>query len=354
MHNFDGIDHDYFGTVELDDSEKWFEVPAGGVVAIDEAQFFFGLRKAGSFVPEKCARFETHRHDGHDVILITQDATLLDVHVRKLCGKHFHCKRLFGTESSTIFEYNKFEPKPEDQNTIKKAVSSSVWKFDKEIYEYYHSAEVYTVKRKIPFKLLMLPVLAVVAIAVFIIAGRVLYNLANKDVELVDLIMSGGAVAAGQVSDIDIRDPFKKWVHDETPLIEGLPWTASKYDDVIEVKSFSKPYCLIHHVGWPQNPAGVCDCYSQQIIKMKVSEYVCRQIVECGWFDASCEDVTGRKGSALRDQRPEPPDNLPNRRVRESTSEYHGHVSSGEPRAPVGQAFRMDRLRPSSSNDFLK
>jgi len=355
VHNFDGIDHEYFETIELQDPEKWFEVPAGGVVAIDEAQTFFGLRKAGSVVPEKCARFETHRHDGHDVILITQDATLLDVHVRKLCGKHFHCKRLFGTESSTIFEYNKFEPKPEDQNTIKKAVSSPVWKFDKEIYEHYHSAEVHTVKRKIPFKLLMLPVLAVVAIAVFIIAGRVLYNLANKDVELVDSITSGGAAADGVATgDVVVRNPLQKWVHDETPLVEGLPWTAPKYDEVIEVKSFPKPYCLVHNMSWPDNPDGNCICYSQQITRMNVSEYVCRQIVERGWFDSSREDDTGRRGSAPRDQRPEPPVNVPNRRVRETTSEYHGHVSSGEPRSPVGQAIRIDRLRPPPSNDTPK
>lgn len=287
-HNFDGLDHDHFKTIDLDDPERWFDVPAGAVIAIDEAQGIFPLRKAGSPVPEKCSKFETHRHDGHDVILITQDATILDVHIRKLAGKHIHCKRLFGTESSTIFEYNKFEPKPEDRNTIRKAVSNKVWTFDKSIYEHYHSAEVHTVKRKIPFRLLMVPVILVGSLVVLGLCIYMLAGLFDKDVELIESI-SASTESEESVDGVERvpGSPIEEWIFQNTPMIEGIPWTAPKYFKLTEAVTYPRPHCIIYDQD-EFNP-GKCQCYSQQMTKMMVDENVCREITINGWFDATKE-----------------------------------------------------------------
>lgn len=327
VHNIDGLDHDHFGTIEIDDPEKWYEVPKGGVVVIDEAQTFFPLRKAGSPVPKKCSKFETHRHDGHDVVLITQDATLLDVHIRKLAGKHFHLKRLFGTETSTVFEYNKFEPKPEDRNTIKKCISNNVWKFDKSVYDYYHSAEVHTVKRKIPFKILMVPVIVVVSIGVLVGAIFLLKGIFTKDRSLINSVVSGAkgetAAVTSSAAVVYQKGSLEEWVFKRKPLVEGLPWTAPLYRDAQEIVTYPKPHCIIY--GQTEDHMGTCQCYSQQITKMDVGEFICRQLTVHGWFDPTKDDQQGRDRSAPRDPRPAETPVRPNRRGT-SPAAYRGRV----------------------------
>ena len=303
VHNIDGIDHDHFGSLSLDDPEKWYELPTGAVVVIDEAQGIFPLRKVGAGVPVKCSKFETHRHDGFDVVLITQDATLLDVHIRKLAGKHFHCKRLFGSQSSTIFEYNKWEVKPEDRNTIGKAISKEVWGFDKSIYPYYKSAEVHTVKRKLPFKLVVLPFLAVAIILTLYWSVSTVMAMFEQDAETVTEILEGGGEKTETVVHL-VADPLELWIQARTPLVEGLPWTAPIYDEIYEVKTFPKPSCIIHGVTG-DNGHGSCTCYSQQITKMpSVNDAVCRSLAQEGWFDPTREDLKARGGSGSPNRAP--------------------------------------------------
>jgi len=142
VHGIPGLDFEHFNVLELEEPEKWYDLPEGSVIIMDEAQSVFPLRKVGSAVPPKCSHFETHRHKGHDIVLITQDATTLDVHVRKMANAHIHCKRLFGTHSSTIFIYGKYQPKPEDRNCVRTAISSNTWRFDKSIFDHYKSADI--------------------------------------------------------------------------------------------------------------------------------------------------------------------------------------------------------------------
>jgi len=296
VHNITGIDHEHFGTIEITDPDKWYELPHGAVIVMDEAQGVFPLRIAGSKVPDKCAMFETHRHRGHDVILITQDATLLDVHLRKLMGKHYHCKRLFGAETSTIFEYNKFEPKPEDANTCKKAISTSTYSFDKSIYEHYHSSEMHTVKRKIPFKLIMVPVIIVVAIVMVFIAVSQLMSLFDTSSEAV---VSDGSATSSASDDKTASVDLGQWLTPEQyvamhkPVISGLPWTAPMYIEVQPVNTFPKPHCIIIQ----RENVSECRCYTQQITTLKVDQRVCFDLARNGWFDHTREDQrdTGSK-----------------------------------------------------------
>jgi len=304
VHNITGIDHEHFGTLPLDDADKWYELPHGAVIVMDEAQGVFPLRIAGSRVPDKCSMFETHRHRGHDVVLITQDATLLDVHLRKLMGKHYHCKRLFGSETSTIFEYNKFEPKPEDANTAKKAISTETYSFDKSIYEHYHSSEMHTVKRKIPFKLLMVPVIIVAAIIMVFIAVSQLMTLFDTSPEAA--ASEGSAPGSGepisQASPINPNTP-ENYVALHKPVITGLPWTAPLYADVQPVVTFPKPHCIII-----KNARGteVCRCYTQQITKLSVDRNVCFDLARNGWFDATREDDRDTGSKAAPQESTEP------------------------------------------------
>ena len=62
--------------VEFDTPEEWYNLPDGSVIVIDEAQRVFG-NDGSRARPEKVTRFETHRHQGLDIHLITQHPSLL-------------------------------------------------------------------------------------------------------------------------------------------------------------------------------------------------------------------------------------------------------------------------------------
>lgn len=149
---FSGLDFDRLpGVVALDEPTRWMDCPPGSVVVIDEAQRLFRPRSPGAPVPEHVSALETHRHLGIDIVLITQDPMLLDAHVRRLAGEHFHLKRTFGLNSSTQYRWQECKQDPRDYHA-KKEAEKSRRKFPKNIYSYYKSAEVHTVKKKIPLR----------------------------------------------------------------------------------------------------------------------------------------------------------------------------------------------------------
>ena len=135
----------------LDEPTRWMDCPAGSLVVIDESQRFFRNRPPGAPVPDYVAALETHRHLGIDLVLITQDPMLIDKHVRRLAGEHFHAKRTFGLSSITMYRWQRCVDDPLDFHT-KKEAEKVRRTYPKKIYKCYKSAEIHTVKRKIPFR----------------------------------------------------------------------------------------------------------------------------------------------------------------------------------------------------------
>ena len=296
VYGIPGIDHDYFGTQDLDKPEKWYDLDEGSVIIIDEAQKIFPLRQAGSKVPPKCSEFETHRHRGMDIVLLTQDATTLDVHIRKLAGQHIHVVRLFGGLSANIYEYPNYEQKPTDRNTRRTAVSTSTWRYDKKVFDHYKSADLHTVKRKIPLKLIVLPLLAIGVIAAIWFALSSMFRLvAGSDGEpgMIDSMTAAGSnLVTGEVSPGDQVG----YLESMKPRIEGMPWTAPIFDQAFKVQSFPIPHCIIHSQS-ETLPGGICICYSQQITKLDVSKDVCVQIALEGWFNPALDARRERRSA---------------------------------------------------------
>lgn len=150
----------------LEDPTRWMDCPPGSVVIIDECQRIFRSRPPGAPVPEYVAALETHRHLGIDLVFVTQDPMLIDKHVRRLVGSHYHSKRTFGLAATTMFHWQHCVDDPNGYHEHKEATKQRR-KLPKKIYPFYKSAEVHTVKRHIPFRVwgvlalfLVLPVIA--------------------------------------------------------------------------------------------------------------------------------------------------------------------------------------------------
>ena len=132
----------------FDNAREWYKLPKGSIILIDECQQFFPPRPVGAKVPEHISEFETHRHKGFDVHLVTQNAKLMDVNIRRLTGRHIHYFNPFGGERVTRYQApkcldtdNYFDLKESEKNFSKRP---------SKLYGCYYSAEIHTHKFRIP------------------------------------------------------------------------------------------------------------------------------------------------------------------------------------------------------------
>ena len=156
----------------FDNPALWYELPRQSIIVMDECQQTFPPRPVGARVPLHCSEFETHRHKGWDIHLVTQDAKLLDNHIRRLAGCHVHYFNPFKSNRVTRYQADKvFDP--EDYFQKKNTISSIITR-DKSMYGLYWSADAHTHKLVLPKKLILLLVVP------FAIAWLVWYLLSGS------------------------------------------------------------------------------------------------------------------------------------------------------------------------------
>lgn len=289
------------------DPEKWYECPVGAIIVIDECQRIFRPRGSAAKVPEYVSRLETHRHDGHDIFLITQHPGLVDGNVRKLTEKHMHVSRRFGMQRAVIFEYQSIREQP------LKATADAIridWKYPKEVFDYYHSSEMHTVKKRIPVQYIVMfiaPVLALSGAGYFVYShmldGQVVINKEQaKSLKTENPVSSGSAPlgAPSQSSKLKEKTYMKvdEFVDYSNPRIPGLPHTAPKYDEV--TRPVRAPYpaaCIVYK--------GKCKCYTDKGTFLETGEQMCYEVMEKGFY-VDWNTSPNQGGSAVA-QRPDAP-----------------------------------------------
>ncbi|MBN9430357.1 MAG: zonular occludens toxin [Burkholderiales bacterium] len=266
------------------EADKWQDCPEGSIIVIDECQRAFRPRGAGQQVPEHVSALETHRHRGIDLVLITQHPMLADQNVRRLAGRHSHVMRNFGLQRATVHEWAEVKVNP-DQNR-----SGSVrreWAYPKEVYALYKSAELHTVKRRVPmrFWFLLLSPLLIGAVAWYAWQGIAKFGRAADQASSPLVVQGKGLQPAVQGVRADSAVGVRKspavatadWFTARMPRVEGLAHTAPAYDQVTAPIEAPIPVACIAS-------AKRCECWSQQATRMQMPESMCRQIVANGYF----------------------------------------------------------------------
>ena len=132
-----------------DECKKWFKLDGGengGIIVIDESQdIFVPWHNKKTDRPEYFSMMNKHRHFGFDFYLITQEPMLIDSGIRRLVNDHFWITRPTKGESATVKRYTGVYDKHTNRNGEK-----SLYKHNKEVYDYYSSAEIHTIKRRLP------------------------------------------------------------------------------------------------------------------------------------------------------------------------------------------------------------
>lgn len=261
------------------DPEKWMDCPAGSIIVLDECQTVFPKKPNGSRMPEHYEKLATHRHQGFDIFLITQHPSLVDNFARQLVGRHYHSVRKFGLSRSTIYEWSAANATPQSSSSQKSAIPMK-WAYPVEVYSYYKSAEVHTVKRSIPAKL-VLAVLFVVA--VFVVGYLVLDSYQGRGKRLAEDARSSSTsgansgVFAGGAAVVDPMADARRFAWESTPRVVGLQHTAPKYDGLTKPDRVPVPALCIA-------TKSRCKCFSQQGTPLNIETDMCRSFAEDGFF----------------------------------------------------------------------
>jgi zona occludens toxin len=282
-------------------AEEWFNQPAGAIIVIDECQFVFPKKPNGAKLPDHYEKLAIHRHSGYDIFLITQDPALVDLFVRKLSGRHFHVVRKFGMARATIYEWSSVNTSPLSAASQKSAIPLK-WAYPKSSYEYYKSAEVHTVKRAIPAKL----ILACLFVVAVLGCGWYVLDRFQARTKKPDAVQSGavGVASPGQASDaVRPFDPVadaKQFIAMSTPRVVGLPHTSPKYDELTKPTNVPVPAACIQY--GPQGSK--CKCMTQQATPLDVPFNMCISFAREGFFEEFDRDkdkqMTARAAESMQ------------------------------------------------------
>lgn len=261
----------------LDDPKEWYKVPSGSIVVLDEAQKTFVKRGNGAVVPEYVSALETLRHHGIELWLITQHPMLIDSHARKLIGDHRHLVRAFGAQAATIHRWNSVQEQCDKSRADSEA---QVWTYPAYVFGWYKSAEIHTIKRRLPRAFwLLVSVPLVLAACVWVMLKWYQSRLPQAPVEKT---LSGGVVnvPAARIparQEGASRKTKVQYLEDHIARLPGLPHTAPVYDEVTRPAEAPYPAACVEF-------QGDCRCYTQQATRMAVPLDLCRSIVGGGFF----------------------------------------------------------------------
>jgi len=129
--------------------DDWRKCPQNSVVYYDECQKRFPSGGRGRSHNDLIRDMETHRHLGIDLVLMTQDPSLLHTEIRRLVGRHHHFLRMYGLEKSKIFTRDACITDPLSRSQLNQC-DQRFWDFPKKLYPLYISAHAHTHKAYVP------------------------------------------------------------------------------------------------------------------------------------------------------------------------------------------------------------
>jgi zona occludens toxin len=319
------------------DGTEWFEfdpvtwhetVPAGALCFIDEAQKVFRARSLGTIPGKHVTELEEHRHKGLDFVMVTQHPSLIDPAIRKLTQVHRHMVRIMGMQASTVHMWSDGVKDYPEKSSVRQSAESTKWAFAKHLYGLYKSADVHTIKRKIPFRVKLLGGLLVAFAAIaWYVVGFIDKKTHAPEKSSVSSSSPGGVDGsgsqgvAGGFSERRAIDPIadaKEYAFKQTPRVVGLPQTAPKYDELTKPSRVPVP-AMCFQIG-DVNKGGQlrCKCYTQQGTPMALEFNQCVEIAQHGFFlefdpdGRRADQSRSEAGQAVLASRPDSP--VPERR----------------------------------------
>jgi zona occludens toxin len=168
--------------LNIDDVERapedWRTTPDGSVVIYDEAQQHERFRSGSTVNKDEIVQaLQVHRHTGHDIYFITQSPRFLNAFVLDLVGEHYHLHRPYGASLASVYYWRSVRKQPQSQSSREVAENEFLFKYPKDLFQYYKSASQHNVKLKLPKKLFII-IAAILLIGLFV--GKMIMSDGSK------------------------------------------------------------------------------------------------------------------------------------------------------------------------------
>ena len=175
----------------LDHFKDWVDTPETSVIFIDEVQEFtrdVPTNCKTEDLPSWMTLLEKHRHEGKDIFIVTQHPMFIHTHVRRLTSEHIHLVRNGNVPFAAKRSWGFVESDPDDfqKANFKNGCTTTIYRPNKEVFNWYESTVLDTHKFKVPPKLIkgVAMVAGIIGFAVWIgypVASKYLH-MNDKDV----------------------------------------------------------------------------------------------------------------------------------------------------------------------------
>lgn len=266
-------------------------IPAGALVFVDEAWKWFGhLHDASRQVtPKHVLDLAEHRHMGIDFVWTAQSPQQIYPFARAMVSTHTHIVRKFGTHLCDLYTWGELQEdfKSESRRAAALKTTSAM---PKHAWEWFTSTQENTIKAKIPFRVVALPLLVVVAV----LAGWFAWSKLRPS-EMAETAARGpnpGLPGSAPSEERPARrsqseQPISpaEYAALHLPRFATMPHTAPIFDNREPVADplllcMSSPGGGLDAQGEERGPS--CTCLTEQGTKYDISEPECRRVARWG------------------------------------------------------------------------
>ncbi|HEN9537255.1 TPA: Zonular occludens toxin [Acinetobacter baumannii] len=165
----------------LDHFKDWIDTPETSVIFIDEVQEFtrdVPTNCKTEDLPKWLTLLEKHRHEGKDIFIVTQHPMFIHTHVRRLTSEHVHLVRNGNVPFATKRTWGFVESDPDDfqKATVKNGCTTSIYRPNKDVFNWYESTVLDTHKFKFPTKLIKTVSLLAALVGFSVYIGYPVFN----------------------------------------------------------------------------------------------------------------------------------------------------------------------------------
>lgn len=280
------------GVLPLDDDgiRRWHEVcEPNSLIVVDEAQRYWRAQRSGE-PSQAIIELETHRHDGIDIVMMTQHPTFLHANIRKLANVHVHLVA-YTKQSALRWEWREVHDDVQD-NALRAAGEFKEWHYPVRLYQHYKSATQHTKRAKRPFRQTLgrigLVAVGLVFLGMAVIGGRMMYRgvtgakegFSHKSSAHTPEPVTRNAARSSASGRPDHVLTAAEYAAQQIPRIAAQPWSAPIYDGQA-VTQHPRVFCIA-----PAEPVPGCKCITDQGTHYEADETLCRKLaLEGGTYD---------------------------------------------------------------------
>jgi hypothetical protein len=255
-------------------------IPDGSLIFVDEAWKWFGhLQDArGQANPPHVLQLAEHRHRGLDFVMTTQLPNQLYPFMRGLIAEHTHIVRRFGTQFCDLFTWAELNEDVKSKG-MREVAQRRMWRYDEALFTKYKSATLHTIKRKLPWKVLAIPVFLFVAAAAAWFAFQQLRPGSRTDALAQEGTQSpsGDAAPTNGSAGPTTWTTVEQYVRAHTPRVPEMPWSAPLYDGA-EVTVHPTLACMSSG----HNGSRSCTCVTEQGTPYTIPRDRCKVLARFG------------------------------------------------------------------------